>query len=136
MSVRQRAKMTADLVRGAAQFERWRQSRVRGARIPDRLWQLAVELASRQGISRTACALRVGYYELKKRLEDQGKRTPTTSRRSCESTFVELPPIATSIGRECLIELEKVTGAKLRIHLKGPAIPDLSALASTFWESR
>lgn len=135
MSARERAKVPTDLVQGAVQLDRWRQTRARGSRIPEPLWQLALELASRHGISRTASALRVGYYELKKRFEHRKTRTSTRSLRPSESPFVELPSISMSIPQECVIEVEKASGAKLRVHFKGPALPDLSALASTFWET-
>ena len=45
---------------------RQRRGGVRGARIPQKLWQLAIELAGRYGVSRVAGVVRVGYYELQK----------------------------------------------------------------------
>jgi len=50
-------------------FERWRRTRKVRARIPEPLWASAVKLAGRYGIHRTAKALRVDYYALKKRVE-------------------------------------------------------------------
>jgi hypothetical protein len=31
------------------------------------------------------------------------------------------------------LELENVGGAKMRVHVKGIAVPDLVALSQTFW---
>ena len=52
----------ADLLQGATRFAEWRRRREVGARIPAALWDLAVELAARHGVSRTSQALRVDYY--------------------------------------------------------------------------
>ena len=34
---------------------------------------------------------------------------------------------------ECTLELENAGGAKMRVHLKGIATPDLAALSRSFW---
>jgi hypothetical protein len=48
--------------------------------------------------------------------------------------FLELvPPLSAS---ECLLELENAAGAKMRVHLKGVASPDLAALSRSFWNPR
>jgi hypothetical protein len=36
---------------------------------------------------------------------------------------------------ECVIELEKASGARLRIRLPGAPTPDLAALSRSFWET-
>jgi hypothetical protein len=50
-------------------LKRWRQTRQSRTRIPDEVWVSAVELARVYGVSRTARALRLGYYALKQRVE-------------------------------------------------------------------
>ena len=52
-------------------FEDWRRTRKVRSRIPEPLWASAVKLAGRYGIHRTAKALRVDYYALKKRVEEE-----------------------------------------------------------------
>ena len=48
--------------------------------------------------------------------------------------FVELAPLlCRSRPCECILELENAGGAKMRIHLKGVAMPDLAALSQSFW---
>ena len=37
--------------------------------------------------------------------------------------------------QECILELEDVAGAKMRIHIKGMEAPDLAALSRSFWGS-
>ena len=125
-------------------FERWRQKRKHArARIPEPLWDSAVTLAHAYGIHRTSKALRLDYYCLKKRVE---KHLATQARKPASAgasemgpptgaTFLELPSAAWPVGGECTVELEDVGGAKMRVHLKGFAAPDLAALSRGFWES-
>jgi hypothetical protein len=121
----------ADVVRAAGQFVQWRSRRDIGARIPEPLWRRAVTLAGRHGLSRTATALRLDYYALKKRVEAQASVT----RRDLipRPAFVELAASTPVPSGECLIELAHATGATLRIHLKGHELPDLVALGRSFW---
>jgi len=128
----------ADLVQGAARFADWRRGREVGARIPAALWELAVKLAERHGVSRTALALRVGYYSLQERVEARGRASSSsaTAATAKSPTFVELPMTPGGAACDCLLEIEKPCGTKLRIQLRGPQLPDLVALGREFWESR
>ncbi len=56
-------------------FERWRRVHRFRSRIPDRLWAAAVRAASASGIHRTAKALRVDYYSLKRRVQQEAAVT-------------------------------------------------------------
>ena len=87
-------------------------------------------MAGQCGLNKTAKALHLDYYDLKKRLEDAANRNESTP------SFIELSPFRSSPSPECIIELEARNGAKMKIHLKGVATPDLNALASTFWRIR
>jgi hypothetical protein len=109
----------------------WRKSHRARSRIPGRLWNAAVYVAGQCGLNRTAKALHLDYYDLKKRLDAGGvKRGPVRS-------FIELSPAPLSGPTpECIIELEKRNGAKMRVHMKGMGAPDLSALGDAFWRSR
>ena len=117
-------------------FERWRRTRKVRSRIPEPLWASAVKVAGTYGIHRTARALRVDYYALKKLVE--GRHAVTASKASGEvagATFLELPPAAWPGPGECTLELEDTSGAKLRVHLKGFGAPDLAELSRSFWQS-
>jgi hypothetical protein len=106
------------------------------ARIPEPLWAAAVRTATNYGIHRTAKALRVDYYALKKRVE--GVPAATASKVPAEvagARFLELPAAAWAGWGECTVELEDAGGAKLRVHLKGFEAPDLAALSRSFWQS-
>ena len=128
MAGRKRGEISRSLARGRDRFEAWRRTRKVGARIPERLWTLAVKLAREQGLSRTAFALKVDYYALKKRVEPKD-----TDSAPLSGTFVEISPPSPAASSECVIECEDGSGASLRVHLRGCEIPDLAALARCFW---
>jgi hypothetical protein len=85
------------------------------------------------GMNRTARALRLNYYGLKKRVERQAVAAAGVSETIGSAPFVELAPFTSAGCCECLLELENVGGAKMRIPLKGIAMPDLAALGQSFW---
>jgi hypothetical protein len=89
-------------------------------------------MAKAYGINRTARALRIDYYSLKERVESEASSSGVSTRNT-SSTFVELAAPAISSTCECLLELEDVAGAKMRIELKGVEVPDLVALSRSFW---
>lgn len=112
-------------------LERWRRNRKQRSAIPEELWASAADLACRYGLAKTARALRLDYYSLKERIEAgdrQGSRE-----RSARPAFVELIPQAAAAVSECTIELEDSSGARMRIHLKGSGVPDLTNLSESFW---
>jgi hypothetical protein len=114
-------------------FERWRRSCKAHARIPDSLWDAAVVAADRHGVSRTANVLRVNYHALKKRLDRKTAAVGGPEARG-EAQFVELTPFASTGSCECVLELEDVGGAKMRVRLQGVGMPDLAALGRSFWD--
>ena len=118
----------ADLESIRRRFEQWRRTRRARTRIPDSLWSAAVKMAERYGTCRTAKALRLGYYSLKERVEREAAVN--------KATFLELPLPSPTVAGECLLEWEDTAGAKMRVHLKGVAVPDLVALSRSFWEGQ
>ena len=95
-----------------------------------------MKLAGRYGVSRTARALGVGYYSLKDRVEKETVALAAGSPTRSEGTFLELAVSPRSGAGECILEWEAVDGAKMRVHLKGVAAPDLVSLSRSFWEGR
>ena len=55
------------------------------------------------------------------------------SRLRTRTAFVELAPLATVSGDECVLELEGSRG-KLRLRLRGSAAEDLASLSRALWE--
>ena len=118
-----------DLVRGRNRFQAWRARRQSGGRIPQRLWALAVRLVCRHGVSRTATALGLDYYSLKKRAE-----VTASEAQSNGPAFVELPsPIV--VGKQCLFELANGAGATMRVQLVGYDAADVAGLTRSFWNA-
>ena len=108
----------------------WRKQRQPGSRIPEPLWQLAVRLVNSYGLSRTATALRLDYYRLKKQVA-AARRQPESS----HPAFVEVPAPAVLIGKQARFELDNGAGATLRVHLVGYDPADLEALTRRFWNA-
>jgi hypothetical protein len=100
---------------------------------------LAVKAAGRYGLYPTVQALGLAYYSLKRRVEaarrGRGRTAPSGrgSEEQAVTTFLELAPPASGGVPECILELEDPGGAKMRVHLKGLAAPDLTALSRSFW---
>ena len=129
MGGRRRDEIPPVLARAQVRFRDWRLKRTIGARIPERLWKLAVKLAIAHGVCRTASALGLDYYSLKKRLEAAAGRQPATA-----PAFVEFPA-SLAIGKHCTFELGDGGGNTLRIHLVGYDVADVAALSGSLWNA-
>ena len=62
--------------------------------------------------------------------------SPASSPTGSKPAFLELAVASAADTGECLVEWEDPSGAKMRIQLKGVAVPDLVALSYSFWEGR
>jgi hypothetical protein len=93
-------------------------------------------MARAYGVNRTAQALRLDYYGLKKRVEQKAVGATNATEAKSTSRFVELVPFSSAGHCECSLELENVGGAKMRIQLKSIIMPDLAAISQTFWIRR
>ena len=139
MNTRQKRNYPARLEGLRQRFERWRQTHRVRSRIADPLWTAAVKMAGAYGIHRTARALRINYYALKKRMERESAAASGLLEEGASATFIEFPPpVSVDFGKgvsgpcECTLELEDACGVKLRLHLQGIAAPDLAALCRSF----
>ena len=94
-----------------------------------------MKLAQAHGIHLTAKALGVDYYSLQKRLEPKSVSDSPMTSSAKGARFVELAGAVPMTAQECILELEDVAGAKMRIHIKGMEAPDLAALSRSFWGS-
>jgi hypothetical protein len=131
MSVNDRGQLPSDLVRCRARFQAWRERRALGERIPMPLWALAVRLARTHGVSRTAAALGLDYYGLKKRAHASAAAPPSSG----APTFVELTASAV-VAKQCRVELENGSGVTMRVQLVGYDAADIEALARGFWNAQ
>jgi len=131
--MRQKEASHAELERVRRRFDRWRQTHQGRRRIPEPLWNAAVNAASTCGVSKTASTLRIDYSGLKQRVA-----AATTSGDSIvtgETTFLELVPSVSAVQRRCVVHMEDSDGAKMRMELSGVETGDLLALSRTFWRA-
>jgi hypothetical protein len=130
MRTRQRGELPNDLAQGRRRFQAWRERRQGTRRIPQPLWDLAVRLVSQHGLSRTATALGLDYYSLKKRVEAAGQQPPSPT-----PAFIELPaPLV--VGKQALFELGNGAGTTRRVQLLGYDAAEVEALARLFWDAQ
>ncbi len=113
-----------------------------GTEIVGKLRQADVQLAQGKtvpevcrelGINRTAKTLRLDYSMLKKRLASTASDTPPDVPTG--SDFLELLPTGVTAA-ECVLECQDARGTKLRLHFKGPQLPDLAALSRALWNGQ
>jgi hypothetical protein len=113
------------------QFDQFRSTQPRRAKLPEPLWQAAVELARAHGIYPVAHPLRLDYVGLKKRLGG----IPTRQNRTAGGAeFVELTAPQATPQHECAIEFECPKGRKMRIQWKASAPPDWISLLRAWRE--
>jgi hypothetical protein len=113
------------------QLDQFRSTQPQRTKLPESLWQAAVELARQYGIYPVAHPLRLDYMGLKKRLGG----VPMLRRKATKPAFVELitPPVTPP--EECVIEFESVSGGKMRIQWKASAPRDWVSLLRAWRET-
>jgi hypothetical protein len=128
---RRRSERVRDLGEVQRLFEEWRRARRGRARIPDKLWSAAVEVARRGGVNRTAAALRLDGGKLMKQLRtaDAAAKKP----KPTPPAFVELIAPRAGHAAEYVVEIDSGDDAGLRINCKGVSAADLAALCRALW---
>jgi len=115
------------------QLDQFRNAQPRRARIPEALWQAAIELAGQHGLYAVAHPLRLDYVGLKRRLA--GVVAVGEKKKAASPGFVELIAAQPGPGSECVIEFESGSGGKMRIQWKGSGAPDWESLLRTWRET-
>ena len=123
-------RLPAPLASARRGLEEWRSSGRKPHRIPAPLWRAAVRCAARYGLCPTARALGLDYNSLKRRVNAEAERPATVS--SSPPAFVEFVTSDRGAPAECILEIERPGGAKLRLELRGSGIPDVADLALRF----
>ena len=106
------------------QLDQFRSARSRRTKLPEPLWEAAVELARQHGVYSVAHPLRLDYVQLKKRLGG----VTDLRKKTTKPAFVELISAHQAPMSECLIEFESSIGGKMRIQWKGSSAPDWASL--------
>ena len=112
-------------------LDEFRSTRPHRTKLPETLWQAAVELAREHGLYAVAHPLRLDYTGLKKRLGGVSQRR----RKTRKPTFVELVATPSAMQGECLIEFESLQGSKVRIQWKAATSPDWMSLLRAWRET-
>jgi hypothetical protein len=137
MSRKKQAAATARAEQIRRQIEHWRKTRSKRGRMPEPLWEAAVELAREQGVYATSQSLRVNYDSLRSRVQG---RAPTRSGGSrAGATFVELGaafPLGAPLAAGVVLELSGSKGQKLTLRLPGLDGVDVAGLARALWGRR
>jgi hypothetical protein len=111
------------------QLDQFRSTQSIRTKLPEPLWQAAVELARQHGVYAVAHPLRLDYVGLKKRLGGSPRPRPNTTKPA----FVELVARPAAVPDECVIEFESSRGSKMRIQWKAVA-PDWASLLRAWQE--
>ena len=106
------------------QLDQFRSTQPRRTKLPESLWQAAVELARQHGLYPVAHPLRLDYMGLKKRLGG----VSTRRQKAAKPAFVELIGPDRAPLEECVIDFESSGGSKMRIQWKTAAPPDWASL--------
>ena len=116
------------------QLAQWRSTNQPRARLPETLWNAAVELARQYGVYRTAHSLRLDYVGLKERLLGSGTRSRKQGRKPRKPAFVELLVPQSAKPEALVIEFESARGDKMRIQWKATIPLDWRALLRAWRE--
>ena len=119
------------ILRLQSQLDQFRKTQPRRTKLPEALWQAAVELARQHGVYPVAHPLRLDYMGLKKRLSG----VPAVRRKATKSAFVELIAPSSATLEECIIEFESLSRGKIRIQWKATAPPDWASLLRAWRET-
>ena len=119
--------MPEAIVQLQCQMDQFRSTQPRRTKLPESLWQAAVELARQHGVYSVARPLRLDYTALKKRLGG----VPVSRRKATKPAFVEwIAP-----QEECVIEFEAPSGNKMRVQWKASAPRDWVSLLRAWREA-
>ena len=131
MNRKNRSPIPEPIVQLQRQLDQFRSTRPHRTRLPEALWQAAVELARQHGVYPVAQPLRLDYMGLKKRLGE----VTSSKKKTTKPAFVELIAAHPATVSECVIEFESSIGSKIRIQWKGSAGPDWASLLRAWREA-
>ncbi len=117
------------------EFAAWRDTRTGRGRIPESLWAAATDLFLSYGLSinRIARTMRLNYTALKTHI---AKKTPVAIKpiEEATATFIELEP--PQMCSDCVIEMERQSGVKIRMCFSGRVDPAVLDLGRHFLEGQ
>ena len=111
------------------QFEEFRSAHTGRPKLPEALWQAAVEQAKQYGVNVVSKRARLDYTALKKRLG-----TVPKPQEPAQTGFVELMSALGDRDDQYVIEFESSPKPRMRVQWRGSGPPDWSALLRAWWE--
>jgi hypothetical protein len=112
-----------DAVRDA--FEQWRSKSTGRRRIPEELWQAAVDLSGSYRLSRIAAELKLDYNRLRRRVQE---RSP----QSQSPQFIEVRMDRLVSADQCIVHLRSPAGFELTVHARAAFESQLPHLIDRF----
>ena len=131
MNDKSASRIPEPIVQLQRRFDEFRSTQPHRTRLPETLWQAAVDLARQHGLHPVAHPLRLDYMGLKKRLEG----VPGPQKKVAAPAFVELIASHPATISECVIEFDSSIGSKMRIQWKGSSTPDWASLLRAWREA-
>lgn len=117
-------------------LERWRERYGGpGQRIPEELWDAAVDVARVEGVDSTAWALGVDRGRLARRMEFASAKPRSASEEAGRASdgFVEVDARCLSAPRQTVVRFEGRDGERFQVELSGACALDVAELARAFW---
>ena len=114
------------------QFKNWRRTRKNPRPIPEKLLEVAVSLTANYTVKQISEELIIDYGDLKRACTQRKK----IRKKVTPPTFIELDFGQPAVALECIVEMEDMLGAKMRMHFRGKPDIDLLELAKAFWGKR
>jgi len=119
------------LIQLQQQVDQWRATHPLASKLPESIWQSAIDLAQQYGVYAAATALRLNYRTLRKRVPGA---SPAPRSKPAPPTFVELIAPSAKV-EDCVFEFESARGAKMRVQWKATTPPDWSSLLRAWREA-
>lgn len=116
-------------------FKIWRKTRTRGTRIPDKLWQSAIDIYHFEDLTlhKVAKELHLNQADFKKHIQ---KDLPIVKKPS-PPTFIEMHyETQSEFVSECIVEMEDPGGSKMKMCFRGKTQFDLLELGKSFWRKQ
>lgn len=113
------------------QVEEWRKHKGSNEKMPEPLWEGAIELAKVYGVSPVQRILRIDYRGLERRALGINKPV-AKARTAVRPSFIELPSLPARRA-EHLVELEDGTGRKLSLKVAAGHLAEVLPLTQAFW---
>ena len=110
-------------------FEQWRQSREKRSPIPEKLLDEAAKLTKDYSIHQVSRSLGLNHTVLKKRVEEIRNSPDITP------AFIEFKAreIMSPLPVNCIVEMEKADGTKMKMHFSSRCDLDLLELGKAFF---